>query len=342
MNGGWIMGLKRAAPEDRGVFEREETEVAAPSGEPDLTLFDKAVAREITDITAAKPLTPQFGSDIRRATRTIEANGAAIEVAFDQGFLFAGEMRSPVAEIELELKSGDEAALFDLGLALVEAFSVRLGFQSKAERAHALMAAEPSEPVRADDPALRRDTTLDEAIAAVMRNCLAHFLSNLPALGAGDKVEAVHQMRVAMRRLRSALDLFGRALPHAEFEALRAESKRIAAVLGEARDWDVFVERLRDGALARFAGEPGFDRLVAARRGEGGRRPRGGGAACSGQGGRALRPASRTSRGRARLAGRGGGRGARRARRARSRPSPRDGSKRSTARCGGAGGASGR
>ncbi len=85
MNGGWIMGLKRAAPEDRGAFEREETEVAAPSGEPDLTLFDKAVAREITDLTGAKPLTPQFGSDIRRATRTIEANGAAIEVAFDAG-----------------------------------------------------------------------------------------------------------------------------------------------------------------------------------------------------------------------------------------------------------------
>ncbi len=118
--------------------------------------------------------------------------------------------------------------------------------------------------MRAADPALGPDTTLDEAIAAIMRNCLAHFVGNLPALNAGDKVEAVHQMRVAMRRLRSALGLFGRALPHAEFEALRAELKRIASVLGQARDWDVFVERLRNGALAHFADEPGFDRLRAA------------------------------------------------------------------------------
>ncbi|MGO9419372.1 CYTH and CHAD domain-containing protein [Roseiarcus sp.] len=261
---GWVMGLKRAAAEDRGAFEREETEVASPSGDLDLSLFDKATAREITDITGDKSLAPRFGSDIRRAARTIETNGAAIEVAFDEGFLFAGERRAPTAEIELELKSGPPAALFDLGLALVEAFPVRLGLQSKAERAHALMSAEPPEPAYAEDPTLRPDTPLDKTIAAVMRNCLAHFLGNLSALEAGDAVEAVHQMRVAMRRLRSALGLFGRAFPCAEFEALRAESARIAAVLGEARDWDVFVERLSDGALKRFAQDPGFDVVLAA------------------------------------------------------------------------------
>ena len=66
-------------------------------------------------------------------------------------------------------------------------------------------------------------------------------------------------MRVAMRRLRSALGLFDRAFPLRRIRGLRAQSGRIAAVLGEARDWDVFVERLRDGALSRFADEPGFD-----------------------------------------------------------------------------------
>lgn len=264
IDSGWVMGLKRAAAEDRGAFEREETEVSSPSGEPDLSLFDKAIAREVTDLTGDKPLHPRFGSEIRRAARRVEKNGAAIEVAFDEGFLFAGDRREPTAEIELELKSGAPAALFDLGLELVEAFPVELGLRSKAERAHALLSPAPPEPARAQDPALRPDMKLDEAIADIMRNCLAHFLGNLPALEAGDAVEAVHQMRVAMRRLRSALGLFGRAFPCAEFEALRTESGRIAAVLGEARDWDVFVLRLSDGALKRFAAEPGFDRLRAA------------------------------------------------------------------------------
>ena len=261
---GWVMGLKRDAAQDRGPFEREETEVECSSADPDLSLFDKAVAREVLDLTGGQPLAPRFGSEIRRAARTIETGGAAIEVAFDEGFLFAGERRAPVAEIELELKSGPPAALFDLGLRLIEAFPVRLGVMSKAERAHALTTQEPPDPVRAMAPALRPETHLDAAIAAIMRSCLAHFLGNLPALESGDKVEAVHQMRVAMRRLRSALGLFGRAFPHAEFESLRTESGRIAAALGEARDWDVFVERLRDGGLTRFADAPGFDRLRSA------------------------------------------------------------------------------
>ncbi len=259
---GWVIGLKRAASGDRGAFEREEIEAAAPSGAPDLSLFEDAVAREVTDLTNGKPLAPRFGSDIHRATRTIEAAGASIEVAFDEGHLFAGDKRAATAEIELELKSGAEAALFDLGLELVEAFPVRLGVASKAARAHALMTGEAPQPVYAEDPMLRPDMRVEAAIAAVMRNCLAHFLGNLPALEAGDRVEAVHQMRVAMRRLRSALELFARAFACAEFDALRAESQRIAARLGEARDWDVFVVRLKTGPLRRFAAEPGFDRLT--------------------------------------------------------------------------------
>src|SRR5208283_2335951 len=75
VDGGWVMGLKRAGSEDRGAFEREETEVSSPSGEPDLSLFDEAIAREVTDLTGSKPLKPRFGSEIRRAARTVETNG---------------------------------------------------------------------------------------------------------------------------------------------------------------------------------------------------------------------------------------------------------------------------
>ncbi len=258
---GWIMGLKRAAA-GAGAFRRQEIEVACRSGEPDLSMFAKSVARDVTELTGGRPLAPKFGSEIRRAARTIAVGGATIEIAFDQGFLFAGDKRAPTAEIELELKSGPPSALFAFGLDLLEAFRLRLGVTSKAERAHALIGGEPPEPVSAEDPALRTDTSLDAAIAAILRNGLAHFLGNLPALETGDAVEAVHQMRVAMRRLRSALGLFGKAFPCSEFEALRLESKRIATQLGEARDWDVFVMRLSKGALQRFAGEPGFDRLI--------------------------------------------------------------------------------
>ena len=49
-------------------------------------------------------------------------------------------------------------------------------------------------------------------------------------------------MHVAMRRLRSVFTLVDWQFPSVELDALRAEFKRIASLLGEARDWDVFVE----------------------------------------------------------------------------------------------------
>jgi len=262
--GVYIMGLKRAAGLNRAFFDRDELEVKSPSAEPHLSLFDEAIAREIKEIIGEKPLSAKFGSDIRRATRMVDVDGSAIEVAFDQGFLFASERRHPAHEIELELKTGEPAALIDLGLSLVDAIGVKLCVRSKAERAAQLMSADSPEPARAKPPELAPDMPIDESIAIILRNCLSQFLGNLPALESGDAVEAVHQMRVSMRRLRSALGLFNRVFPCNDFDALRAEAQRIAAVLGAARDWDVFVDMVRAGPLSRFGDEPGFDKLLRA------------------------------------------------------------------------------
>jgi CHAD domain-containing protein len=71
-------------------------------------------------------------------------------------------------------------------------------------------------------------------------------------------VEAVHQMRVAMRRLRSVLGLFNRAFSAPDFCTFRDEAKRIANLMGEARNWDVFTALLQSGPLTAFPHEPGF------------------------------------------------------------------------------------
>ncbi len=260
----FIQSFKRVANSSAGAFERDEREVWSPSAKPDLALFDRATAGELAGIVGEKQLAAQFGSDVRRTARTIAFAGATFEIAFDSGFLVAGDRREPVREIEVELKTGPPEALFAFGLELIEAVPATLSVESKAARASRLKSAEPPGPVRAQDFFLPVKASLDEAIAALLRNCLSHFLGNLPALATGDRVEAVHQMRVAIRRLRSALGLLDRAFPCAAFDELRAETKPIAAILGPARDADVFVETLRNGPLPRFAGEPGFDGFLAA------------------------------------------------------------------------------
>ena len=266
MNCRLILGVKKEAPPDGWFFERAEAEITSPSAEPDLSLFDKDIARELEDIVGDNKLAPRFGSDVRRTLRMVTFRSAEIEVALDDGFLFAGDRREPTHEIELELKTGEPAALFEFGLALLDALPLKLGVLSKARRGALLLSGEPPAPVYATSPAFSAHMTTEEAIGALLRNGLGHFLGNLPVLERGDEVEAVHQLRVAMRRLRSAFSLVYRFFPSAEFDALQEESRRIGTALGEARDWDVFVESLSEGALRSVVDAPGFENLIEAAR----------------------------------------------------------------------------
>jgi len=73
---------------------------------------------------------------------------------------------------------------------------------------------------------------------------------------AGTDPEGVHQARVALRRLRSALSLFRRLLPAADHQWLAGEVKWLAGALGPARDWDVFLAELLAPVKAAFAFHP--------------------------------------------------------------------------------------
>lgn len=89
--------------------------------------------------------------------------------------------------------------------------------------------------------------TFDDLLAAVITNTLEHFVSNWASLRESDAPEAVHQLRVALRRMRSALGLFKRAVPLPELEDIRQEAKRIASALGPARECDAFRQNALGG-----------------------------------------------------------------------------------------------
>ena len=71
-------------------------------------------------------------------------------------------------------------------------------------------------------------------------------------------------MRVALRRLRSGLGLFEKALPNAGFEPFRSEAKRIAGALGPARDQDAFAALVAEGPLSIFPRDDSFEALLSA------------------------------------------------------------------------------
>ena len=100
--------------------------------------------------------------------------------------------------------------------------------------------------------------------AEALRQRLPALNAQLAGVRSADDIEAVHQMRVATRRLRAAFTLFAECLPNKRGEEWQREIKRITKALGAARDTDVQFDWLRK-FLAKStdpAWRPGINRLM--------------------------------------------------------------------------------
>ena len=120
-----------------GGIERGEWECFTPDEALDgdalaRTPAGKALGGRIGD------LRPVFATSVERRMRVRCEGDTVIEVSFDSGEVSSGDRREPISEVELELKEGQPAALFDLGRQLVRATPLRLSFESKAERGYRL------------------------------------------------------------------------------------------------------------------------------------------------------------------------------------------------------------
>jgi CHAD domain-containing protein len=107
------------------------------------------------------------------------------------------------------------------------------------------------------------EASVGAAFEMVLRSGLAHLLANEAAALAGKDPEGIHQIRVAVRRMRSALRFFRKALDADGRRQARTELRWLAGALGPARDWDVLVtETLKRPALRAAARKAGAARLA--------------------------------------------------------------------------------
>ncbi len=257
-----VLGLKAKRAATDGPFSRTEIEVRSRGLQPDLALFDPDTATELGRLVEQRPLEAQFETKVRRRMVMVEQGGSQIELACDDGSIIAGDRHCALAEVELELKSGEESDLCDLAMTLADTFPLRLDFTAKAERGFSLATGDNAPVVKATRIDYGADPTLDDAVIAVISNTLAQFVGNWDALRTTDQPEAVHQARVALRRMRAALGMFKRALPYPQFDTLRNEARRIASALGPARECDVFGASVAEGPLAHPDRPAGSEMLL--------------------------------------------------------------------------------
>lgn len=248
IDGVWVQTLKAGGSVRGGLHSRHEweSEVAGPA--PELDALDTLIGRKqpvralLRQDAIRGNLQTVFGTRIERTVWQLATpEGALVECVLDQGLIehrSADGMRSiPISEIELELKSGNPASLFDIALALLPDVPLQIGQMSKAERGYRLAAGVPLKAVKAQPLALSKTMSVTQGFQAIAVNCLEQISANQDGVADGEDVESLHQMRVGLRRLRSALTLFKAQL---QLPAdLQADLDWLVGKLGAARNWDV-------------------------------------------------------------------------------------------------------
>ena len=246
----YLQTLKLGNESDGALHSREEFESPVKGDRPSLALLrkladSKRAVRSLLQSTDLKhQLHPVFSTRVSRTVFLLHLpQGDIIECAVDQGQIEANGATAPICEVELELKSGHRARLFDLALALSDEVPLAIGEPSKGERGYALLAPQVFAATKATPLTLKKNMTVEHAFTAIIGNCIAHIEANASSLAHGDG-EALHQMRVGFRRLRAALALV-RDLIALPLE-LVAEMEWLAEDLGAARDWDVLAHGTLD------------------------------------------------------------------------------------------------
>ena len=247
----WLLTVKSAEPAAGGLAVRNEWETPATPGVFDFSHVDAPALREALD-QQREDLTAVFTTDFQRHCWQVPFGASQIEMALDQGYIAANGRRERICEVELELISGQVDDLFALCRHLQRALHLHPSIASKAERGYRLFTNEPVRPFRAKALPLDAEMRPVEAFRHIALSCLEQFQRNEPGLLAGGEAEFIHQARVALRRLRSAIKLFSPVLP-TEFVTIYGQSwQTLASALGEARNWDVFLEETLPELQASF------------------------------------------------------------------------------------------
>lgn len=236
----WLQTLKTGGRSDSALSQRGEWEASVPSATLALDVLKATPWPGIDPVGAVfRALAPCFETSFERTSWSVRRrDGSLIEVALDIGHITAGEKSTPICELELELRAGKPAELFDLAQQIARTIAVLPANMSKAERGYALAQDSLDIPLVAQPSELTNDLSLPAAAGSVLREIFCQFTTNLNALRSSDDPEVVHQARVGWRRFKSALRLFKPVLAAEAVPSWQA-LEPLLGFLGELRDLDV-------------------------------------------------------------------------------------------------------
>jgi len=243
----WVQTAKLGTGVSGGLSSPVEAEHTVRGRALDLSgIADEQVRDTLVQVIGDADVSERFETAMTRTTRqlTRAADGTRIELAFDTGHILAGPDSCPLAELEMELKAGPSAALFEAAKHLLGNVPFRFSPFSKAERGNRFTEGthdKKNTAFFAGPIVLDPGITVERAFRDVLRSCLVQIAENRLAVLASDDPEGPHQLRIGLRRLRSTFKLFQPVLNPATTVPLDRAARRIAGQAGALRDFDVLI-----------------------------------------------------------------------------------------------------
>lgn len=256
----WLQTLKGGGGVQAGLHQRNEWEMPVAGEALELGALKAAGARLPKGV--AKHLQAVFRTDFSRSIRELHYEDARIELCLDQGEVSCAAGKVDICELELELLEGSPIRLFQLALKLHALVPLELEFVSKAERGYRLLEGRTEAPLKAAPFSLTGLETAGAVLQRLCGSCLWHLQSNLSGAVAGNDPEYLHQLRVAIRRLRGVLALCGTLNPDSTLEQFRQAFAKLSRSLGHLREQDVFIDETLKPLLSQQVDRVGFQVLL--------------------------------------------------------------------------------
>jgi inorganic triphosphatase YgiF len=225
---------------DGELFERGEWETEISGGHPDLDAARGTALQPFIDENFHDELHPIFETRVRRNTYPLKTKDYEIALSVDHGSIDTGKSTIAFDEAELELKRGSRAHLFRIARSLSRSAHADLAVKSKSQRGYELLDGYKAAAKKTDSVVIEAGMTTSDAFRIVAITCLKQIVANKSPILASD-AEGIHQMRIGLRRLRTAMAFFSDIIPGKKTDDIKTELRWLTAELSPSRELDVFL-----------------------------------------------------------------------------------------------------
>ena len=262
-NGHWLQTIKANRPSVDGISRPVDLQSRVETREPDIDkIIDKKIRRAVRMAMTGTSLNPVFETVIQRTSRKKNEQSSTLVLPIDGSAAQAGNAaEAPAAE--LGLKAGSAEGLLLAIEKLLGGCELKFTRHSKADRSYRLLDTRGSsaDPEKAHPARITMQNNCAEAFSAILASAIRQIAVNRQAVLQIEDPEGAHQLRIGLRRLRSALRALRPLVDGGSLRAFERSARDVGRCVGMLRDADVLISGIEAPIEQVASDKSGFAEL---------------------------------------------------------------------------------